>query len=139
MIFKKVKKSVSERMKRVKGRGTGLESRMETILRKLRVPYQKQVKMIGRPDFKIKGTNVLLFCDSSFWHGKRPKELNGDAFRNNRTVWMKKLRANVLRDKRQNGALRKAGWSVQRFLDKDIIKSPHKVECRLLRILQGPE
>jgi len=133
--FKKPTKEVSERMKRVKSRGTALEKQMENILRSLHIRYNRQPDIRGNPDFRIKDTNVLLFCDSSFWHGRREKEVTGKAFRRNRALWVEKLTRNRLRDERNNRALRRAGWSVWRFWDTDILKKPEKVKNRLRRIM----
>ena len=133
--FEKPSEEVSERMRKVKSRGTGLEKRMESILRGLGIRYQKQPNLRGNPDFRISGTNVLIFCDSSFWHGKREKEITGEAFKKNREFWKTKLIENRKRDVRNNRALRKSGWSVQRFLDTDMLKKPDKVINRLSRII----
>lgn len=135
--FKKPSKDVSERMRRVKSVGTGLEAKMESILRSLDIKYQKQPTLQGRPDFRIKGTNVLIFCDSSFWHGRREKETSGRAFKRNRALWTKKLVGNKKRDQRNNRILRRNGWSVHRFWDTDVLKKPEKVKKRLRRIVDG--
>ena len=108
--FKKPSKEVSERMKKVKSRGTGLEKKMESIFKSLGIRYQRQPNLRGNPDFRISGTNVLIFCDSSFWHGKREKEITGESFKKNREFWKKKLIENRKRDARNNRALRKSGW-----------------------------
>ena len=133
--FETPTKEVSERMRKVKRSGTGLEKAMEEILKNLRIRYEKQPRITGHPDFKIKGTNVLIFCDSSFWHGRRILEITGEAFTTNRELWVKKLAENIKRDKRFNRELRKRGWSVHRFWDTDILKKPDKVKNRLRRIL----
>lgn len=137
--FEKPTKEVSERMKRVKSRGTGLEKAMEEILKSLNLRYEKQPHLSEHPDFRIKGTNILIFCDSSFWHGRRFREITGEAFKRNRELWVKKLMENKKRDLRYNRALRKRGWSVQRFWDTDILKRPNKVKKRLRRILSEPQ
>jgi len=133
--FEKPSEEVSERMRKVKSRGTGLEKEMENILKELGIGYQKQLNLRGNPDFRISGTNVLIFCDSSFWHGKREKEITGEAFKKNQEFWKEKLNENRKRDVRINRELRKSGWSVQRFRDTDILKKPDKVMNRLKRIV----
>jgi DNA mismatch endonuclease (patch repair protein) len=133
--FKKPSREVSERMKRVKSRGTALEKQMENILRSLHIRYNRQPDIRGNPDFRIKHTNVLIFCDSSFWHGRREKEVSGKAFKRNRTLWVEKLIKNKKRDERINRLLRKSGWSVWRFWDTDILKQTEKVRSRLRSIM----
>ena len=135
LCFEKPSEEVSERMRKVKSIETNLEKRMEIILRSLGIRYQKQPNLQGKPDFRIRGTNVLIFCDSSFWHGKRKIEITGEAFKKNRDFWTNKLTENRKRDERNNRTLRKSGWSVQRFLDTDLLRQPDKVMNRLRRII----
>ena len=127
----------SERMKKIKSSGSKIELGMEFFLKKLNVSYQKQPKLLGHPDFRIRGTKFLIFCDSAFWHGKKEKELKGEVFSKNREFWTEKLQHNKRRDARNNRKLRKLGWSVQRFSDADILKKPEKVLKRLERLVNA--
>lgn len=137
--FEDTPPDVSVRMRHVKGRGTGLEKSMAKILDVLRIKYEEQVDLPGTPDFRIKNTTVLIFCDSSFWHGRREREVSGNAFKRNRLFWTRKLKANRRRDQRVNRKLRRMGWSVQRFWDVDVLNNPEKVTRRLRRIVNGAE
>jgi DNA (cytosine-5)-methyltransferase 1 len=132
--FEKPTKEVSERMKKVKSKDTGLEKTIEAMLGELGLEYEKHPNLCGKPDFRIKNKKVLIFCDSSFWHGRREKEISGKAFKKNREFWTNKLIGNKRRDQRTNRSLRKEGWSVHRFWDSDILKKPNKVKNRLKRI-----
>jgi len=136
MNYETPDKETSYRMRRIKSKGTKLEKRMEELLIDLGISYEKQIEIVGHPDFKIKDTNLLIFCDSSFWHGRREKEVTGKAFSKNKEFWTKKLMYNKERDKRINRKLRREGWSVHRFWDTDIIKKPEKVKKRLSRIFK---
>jgi len=131
MEFKKPTLKTSRRMKKVKGRGTRLEKIFASLLRKNRIKYQSQPKIFGKPDFRIKNTKVLIFCDSSFWHGRRRKEITGKAFRENRSFWRKKLLYNKNKDKKVNQTLRREGWAVIRFWDDEILKRPDLVIKKL--------
>lgn len=135
--FEKPSLEVSKRMRKVKSRGTKLEKEMEKILNDLHIKYKKQPKLEGHPDFRIKGTNILIFCDSSFWHGRRKNDITGKAFKKNREFWTQKLIMNKKRDQRVNRTLRRNGWSVHRFWDTDILRKPEKVIRRLKRITNG--
>ena len=130
--FKKPSEETSKRMVRVKSRGTKLEKAMESLLRREKIRYHRQPKLTGKPDFQIRGTDILVFCDSSFWHGRRQKEISGRAFKKNKEFWQTKLLNNKERDKRINRTLRKEGWKVLRFWDTDVLKSPGKVIRKLL-------
>jgi len=130
-------KDVSERMKKVRRRGTNIESEMKNILDGLKLEYEEQPKIEcvrGTPDFRIKGTRVLIFCDSSFWHGRREKELSGDAFNRNKAFWTKKLKENKERDRRYSRLLRREGWTVYRFWDTDILLNQDKARKKLKEI-----
>lgn len=133
--FEKPPKEVSERMRRVRSKDTSIERAMEKTLMEIGIDYEKQPNIFGKPDFRIKDTKILIFCDSSFWHGRKKKELSGEAFKKNREFWTTKLRENVNRDQRTNGRLRKDGWSVHRFWDTDILKNQEKVKKRLTRMI----
>jgi len=120
-------------MKLVRSSGTKLELQLEKLLRASGIRYQKQPNLVGKPDFRVKNSNVLIFCDSSFWHGRRKNELNGKAFGKNRSFWVAKLQENKKRDVRINRLLRSTGWRVVRFWDTDILKFPEKVKSKLLK------
>ena len=126
----------SVRMRLVRSKGTKLESAMEELLRKTKIPYERQPALMGKPDFRIRGTKVVIFCDSSFWHGRRQSDLNGSAFKKNKAFWMDKLVSNRLRDARTNRALRREGWRVLRFWDGDVLKHPEKIKARLVKELE---
>jgi len=136
MKFKKPTLKTSRRMKRVKGRGTRPEKIFASLLRKNRIKYQGQPKLFGKPDFRVKDTKVLIFCDSSFWHGRRRKEITGEAFRINRSFWREKLLYNKNKDKRVNRVLRRRGWIVVRFWDDEIFKHPDRVLKKLKKYVK---
>lgn len=133
--FKKPAPETSKRMKLVKSSGTRLERAMEDLLLGLELEYERQPRLVGQPDFRIKDTNILIFCDSSFWHGRRAKEISGKAFRKNVKFWTTKLLETRKRDVRTNRILRKEGWHVIRFWDTEVLNSPEKVIKKLLKEL----
>lgn len=137
MKLTKPPKKVSDRMRLVKRTGTKIEKKMATLLMQIKAGYEYQPKMEGHPDFLITGKNVLVFCDSSFWHGRRKEDLTGKSFKTNRAFWVKKLRENKRRDKRTNQRLRRKGYSVYRFWDTDIVRNEEKVIRKLKRALNG--
>lgn len=136
-IYELPSEQVSQRMRRVKSKGTSIENEMKKIMDELNISYKEQLNILGKPDFRIINTNILIFCDSSFWHGRRKNEINGKAFKRNREFWTKKLRENKKRDQRTNQKLRKIGWSVYRFWDTDIKKNKEKVKRKLRKALNA--
>lgn len=127
-------RAVSDRMKRIKSAGTKLELIMRKLLRSAGIKFRFQPHVFGRPDFRIVGTKVLVFCDSSFWHGRcaRPNE-----FSRNRRLWREKFRNNIRRDRLVNRVLRRRGWVVLRFWDSEIMRSPEKVLGLIRRTIRG--
>lgn len=137
MIFYKPTKQTSDRMRKIKSKGTKLEHAMKKILKNESILFEVHPKIFGNPDFRIRGTKILIFCDSSFWHGKRKNEINGKAFKHNKKFWVHKLLYNKKRDSKIRRSLRRQGWSVYGFWDIDIFKKNGKVSARLKRIING--
>ena len=134
--MRNVPEHISERMQRVKSSGTALEKAFARILRSIGIKYQSHPKVYGHPDFRIKQTKMLLFCDSLFWHGRDKSEISGRAFENNRNFWVKKLKYNKERDKSIKAGLKEHGWKVLRFWDDDILKHPKFVATKINRYVK---
>ena len=125
----------SRRMKLIKSRETRLEKRMEGVLSDAHIRYVKQPKVAGHPDFQIEGTRIVLFCDSSFWHGRRKEDLAGSSFNKNRAFWKSKIEYNRKRDRRISAGLKRMGWTVLRFWDDEILRRPDAVVDRIRRVV----
>lgn len=82
----------------------------------------------GRPDFVFRDRRLAVFVDGCYWHGcpkcYRPPESNA-------SYWSEKLRRNKARDRKVNRLLRQDGWTVVRFWEHDVKKSPAKVIARI--------
>jgi DNA mismatch endonuclease (patch repair protein) len=128
---------ISERMRCVKSKDTTLEKAFSKLLRSNGIQYQSHPKIYGHPDFRVKWTKILVFCDSSFWHGRNKNEISGKAFKTNRNFWVKKLKYNKERDERINDALKQRGWKVLRFWDDDILKHSSFVLSRINRYVKS--
>ena len=121
-IFSKRKRT--EIMRNIKSKNTGLEISTKKILRHAKIKFRSYPKLYGNPDFLLEN-KALLFCDSSFWHGRgwanlKKRLLNG----NNPAYWTSHIEKNRNRDKLVTKTLRKEGYKVIRFWDKDIYKRP---------------
>ena len=130
VITEKPSKQISDRMRKVRGKDTVIEKTMEQLLKQLYLKYEKQPKMIGHPDFILSEEKIVIFCDSSFWHGRPTQRQN---FKRNKLFWEQKIKENRIRDRRNNRILRKLGWKVLRFWDDDILKRPPFVARKILR------
>jgi len=109
-------------MSKIRSKNTGLEKHARKILRKNRIKFRMHPTLYGKPDFLIEN-KIVLFCDSSFWHGRNWKKLkkkleNG----NNPKYWVNHIQKNRTRDKKVTKELIQLGYIVLRFWDKDIFK-----------------
>lgn len=105
---------------------------MRAILRRARIRFHYQPELFGKPDFLLKSTSIVLFCDSSFWHGR---DLSRHRFKRNREFWLTKLANNRERDRQVTRELHRQGFQVLRLWDTDIKSRPDVVTRRLLREL----
>lgn len=116
-------------MSRIQGRNTGPELMLRRALWRRGWRYRVRTKLLGRPDLVFRKRMTVIFIDGCFWHGC-PR--HGVSPKANSVFWERKLRANVMRDRRVTKSLRKEGWVVLRFWE-------HDVENRLERILSATE
>lgn len=66
----------------------------------------------GKPDITLPKYRTVIFVHGCFWH-KHPGCRLAYTPRSNEAFWSEKLASNVKRDKRNQRALRKLGWSVR--------------------------
>jgi DNA mismatch endonuclease (patch repair protein) len=119
-------------MSRIRGKNTGIDVMMRSILKDSGLRYVMYPKMDGNPDFVISGKKVVIFCDGDFWHGYRYYKKKKPA----KKFWRDKIEGNIRRDKRISKRLRANGWSVMRFWEHDIKKNPEKCRMKVLRGLR---
>lgn len=118
-------------MGRIQGRHTTPELLLRKSLWNRGIRYRLHRRLEGsRPDLVISATRIAVFVDGCFWHccpihGVRPKT--------NVAFWRTKLDGNRARDRRNNTALRAAGWTVIRFWEHEIEKSVDRCAERVLR------
>ena len=116
-------------MSRIRGTNTKIDLKMKEELKKKKTGFEMYPKMFGNPDFIIKKHRIAIFCDGDFWHGYKYYEKKRPA----KKFWRDKLEGNMRRDKRVSRKLRRDGWSVLRFWEHDIEKSPEKCLRKIKR------
>ncbi len=84
----------------------------------------------ARPDIAFPGARVAVFLDGCFWH-RCPE--HGSAPKANEQYWTPKLARNVERDRRIDGALSAAGWTVVRVWEHEL---PEEAVVRVLRVVR---
>ncbi len=110
----------SSLMRKIRSKNTSPELYFVKALRQQKIKYSRSnQKITGKPDIVLKAKKIAIFIDGAFWHGFdwRKKKLKIKA---NRAYWIPKIEKNILRDKKNNKALREAGWVVIRFWEDDI-------------------
>jgi DNA mismatch endonuclease, patch repair protein len=93
------------------------------------IRYRLHTKAIaGRPDIVIAKHRIAIFCDGDFWHGRgweaRRARLQRGA---NADYWVRKISANIERDRNTDATLRAAGWVVLRFWESEIKEDPQRI------------
>jgi DNA mismatch endonuclease (patch repair protein) len=106
-----------------------MEQSMKTALETNNIAFLYQPKMFGKPDFLI-GKKIVVFCDSSFWHGRNWRQLKK---RLPQTYWRKHIENNRKRDVLVNSVLKNKGYKVIRFWDQEINRNVDKCITRIIR------
>jgi DNA mismatch endonuclease (patch repair protein) len=131
---------ISARMRSVRRKNTSCELKLAVVLRASGQRFTQHSQLMGCwPDFVFADERVTVFVDGDFWHGRLLCEHGEKAlhrsFKTNQEFWVKKISRNAQRDLLQNARLRRAGWSVLRLWERDVIQdvtqSLEKVERRL--------
>jgi DNA mismatch endonuclease (patch repair protein) len=124
----------SERMSRVRGKNTKPELLVRRLVWSLGYRYRLQGKLPGKPDLVFASKKKAIFIHGCFWHQHK----NCRQYRMPRTrldFWIPKLKGNRQRDKRNQQALRKVGWSYLIVWECEL-KNHHVLTQRILNFLK---
>ena len=129
----------SRRMAQIRSTDTKLERRFcQSVGRQIHregYRYRKHyARLPGKPDLAFPKYRVAVFIDSSFWHGAN---LAGWERKLRKRYWREKIKGNVARDRRNNRAIRRRGWTVVRFWDGEIRRRPWLCYRRLAQALRS--
>ena len=107
-------------MKKIKSSNTKAEILLRKKLWNAGFRYYKNYKKLpGKPDIVFVKFKIAIFVDGEFWHGFNWREKK-KKIKSNRDYWLKKIGKNIKRDKKINSELKKMGWTVLRFWEKEI-------------------
>lgn len=129
------KKQRSALMAKVRVKDTDIEKILGEIIRPFwkTERYRKNVRSLpGKPDIVFSKSKVAIFADGDFWHGKDFKKWKSGI----PVFWRKKIAGNILRDRLQDKALRRAGYRVFRFYGSKIKRSSQFVHSAIRRSLE---
>lgn len=130
-IFNKKKRS--EIMSRIRGKHTGPELRLVTLLNEMGMRTERHKNTLpGSPDVVLSQKKVALFVNGCFWHGHKncPRAALPVT---NKTFWSSKIRKNMRRDTTVAKKLRAMGWHVVTFWTCKRL-NPQLVQSRFRRI-----
>jgi len=129
--------SFAKKMNRCQG--TAHERALRKLLWRDGLRYRKNVKALsGKPDIVFTSRKVAVFCDGDFWHGRHWQQLSKRLRTGaNPSYWLRKIEANRQRDRRTDVSLKKAGWTVLRFWETDILRDPERVAVEIAKIVRG--
>lgn len=102
----------SARMALIRGRNTGVELAVRSLIHRLGFRYRLHRKDLpGRPDLVFISRQKVIFVHGCFWHrhagcglARLPKSRI--------EFWVTKLEGNRIRDQKNQRLLRKQGWKV---------------------------
>src|SRR5690242_13024392 len=122
----------SRLMSLVRGRNTRFELDLLRVLSAQLYPlgfrYRKHHRcVLGTPDIVFVKHRVVVFLDSDFWHGRNYPRLKNRM----NPFWRAKIERNMERDREVNRGLRRNGWRVLRFGEKQIKVRPLSVVERI--------
>jgi DNA mismatch endonuclease (patch repair protein) len=119
-------------MGRIRGKGTGPELAVQSILEALGLEFDSHDgSLAGRPDFVIRAYSLCIFVDGDFWHGWR-----FSTWRLKLSVqWEEKIAKNRERDRRNHGKLRRQGWRVLRLWEHQVRDAPNVCRQRIVEAI----
>ena len=105
-------KERSERMSRVRGKGSKPEMKLRRLVHGMGFRYRLHSQVLpGKPDLVFPGRKAVIFMHGCFWH-RHPGCKLARMPKSRIDFWRKKLDANRQRDLQNQTRLRNMGWRV---------------------------
>lgn len=118
-------KTRSKIMSQIRSKNTKIEVILRQGLWKRNLRgFRLHYNLPGKPDIVYTRKKIVIFVDGDFWHGYNwlvLKKIPPKGY------WRKKIRKNILRDKKTKSTLGKQGWKVIRIWEHEINKDIGKV------------
>jgi DNA mismatch endonuclease (patch repair protein) len=127
----------SRNMSRIRGRNTGPELRLRSLLHCAGFRFRVHAKHLpGRPDVVLAKYNTAIFVHGCFWH-RHSGCRNATSPSTRREIWQEKFDGNVDRDARNRAALEAAGWNVLIVWECELKADAEGVVRRLANQMRG--
>lgn len=131
------KETRSFNMSQIRSRDTRPELRLRRLLWACGLRgYRLHRALPGKPDLVYSRARLAIFIDGCFWHGC-PECGDGRAPSSNTGYWNAKRKANQERDARRTRELEAMGWTVVRFWEHQITKTPDACVAVVERLVLG--
>lgn len=123
-------------MSRIKGRNTGPELHLRSLLHRAGFRFRLHVReMPGRPDIVLPRYRSVIFVHGCFWH-RHSGCKNTTTPSTRREFWQEKFDGNVSRDERNRAQLETAGWTVLTVWECELKVDAERVVNRLVSQLR---
>jgi DNA mismatch endonuclease (patch repair protein) len=124
-------------MSRIRGKHTGPERRLRSLLHRAGFRFRLHKKELpGRPDIVLPRYRTAIFVHGCYWHRHAGCRL-ATTPSSNREFWLDKFAGTVKRDERNREALEAIGWKVLTVWECELSADPEGVLNRLSSALQG--
>ncbi|MGH9721059.1 MAG: very short patch repair endonuclease [Bryobacteraceae bacterium] len=125
----------SETMRRVRSVDTTPELLVRSAVHGMGFRYGLHCRRLaGCPDLVLSRLRTVIFVHGCFWHCHCCP--GAELPRSNRAYWRSKQQRNSVRDRRNIGALRRAGWRVLVIWECQT-RNTGKLQTRISRFLSG--
>ena len=126
----------SERMSRIRGKDTGPERQVRSLLHRAGYRFRLHVSSLpGKPDIVLSKHRAVVFVHGCFWHRHRGCK-GATTPKSHRKFWADKFARNVANDRKHVRRLRRLGWRVI-IVWECRLKHPDKVLDRLRKDLMS--
>jgi DNA mismatch endonuclease (patch repair protein) len=133
MVDKLTPAQRSWNMSRIRGMNTSPERMVRRCAYRRGLRYFVHVMSLpGRPDMVFAAARVAVFIDGDFWHGWRFPSWCARLS----PYWHEKIARNRRRDRKNFQRLRRAGWSVVRIWEHDVVRDAEACVDRILTVVK---
>ena len=122
-------------MSRIRGRDTTPERLVRSHLHRAGLRFRLHVRLPGKPDIVLPRWSAVVLVHGCFWH-RHTGCRYAYTPKSNRSFWMRKFEANVIRDHTVRRQLRTMGWRVITVWECQL--SPRVLDRLVSRIKTGP-
>jgi DNA mismatch endonuclease (patch repair protein) len=133
----------SAMMRKIKAKNTKGEVLLAKALWASGARYRRHYKLLpGKPDLVFTKQKLVVFIDGEFWHGyqweERKQRLLNNLEGNRQKYWVEKIERNMARDRRNEQAIKEAGWTVLRYWHRQVIKDVAGCVADILQHVREP-